>query len=231
MLTYFKIHKLSCAFLHKSSVLSAYIYAPNQHSENLENMTHHLQHNMRPWCLRGEVIHGHGRGGTQLGYPTANIKLDEATVKSLTPYAETVMFGWGCIEPEVTSEGTGDAGTKPTETQIKGEHLGPFPMALSVGTNIHFKETTLSAEAHFLHVFPENFYGRIIRIIALDIVRVQTSFDSLEALIAAIDNDIMKINAELAKPEHEKYQKHELMLPYSKLTQDMMAHLPHFTEI
>ncbi|CCW69490.1 unnamed protein product [Phytomonas sp. Hart1] len=194
-------------------------------------MTHPLQNKMRPWCLRGEVIHGHGRAVRDLGSPTANVKLGEAALKSLSPYVETVMFGWGCIEPEVPSQGEDISNANLKKTQIKDAHLGPFPIALSVATNLFYNDNELSVEAYFLHEFPEDFYGRIIRIIALDIVRVQTSFDSLEALIKAIEGDMIKIRDEIKKPEYEKYKEHEFMNPHTQLSQEVLAQLPYFKEI
>ena len=123
---------------------------------------------MAVWGLRGAVVHGHGRGGSQLGFPTANVALTPAITAALAPMKNGVFAGWACVEPET---GVG------------------YPMVMSVGFNPHFKDKDLTAEVHFVHKFPEDFYGKCIRVAVLERIREMQKYDSLQALIDDITND------------------------------------------
>ncbi|CAG9582671.1 riboflavin kinase/fmn adenylyltransferase-like protein [Leishmania major strain Friedlin] len=162
---------------------------------------------MRPWFLRGRVIHGFGRGGTQLGYPTANLELSEAAIDFLKPYDNFVLWGWGCVEaaePNTWEAHAEDASHAP---------LGPFPFVMSIGNNPQFKNVDVSAEVHFLHKFDGDFYGRVVRIITLERIRSQSAFTTLEELIRTIDCDVVFAEEHLKMPEWAPYGQHEMVNP------------------
>lgn len=159
---------------------------------------------MFPWFLRSKVIHGFGRGGSQLGFPTANLELSEGIVTQLLPYKETVLYGWGCIE-SYESDTDNLSGSSPNKL------LGPFPFAMSVGTNPHFKNTEVSVEPYFIHEFPEDFYDSVVRILVLGKIRNSLSFSSLESLIETIKNDVSKSLIALASQECEVWKSHPLI--------------------
>jgi riboflavin kinase len=129
------------------------------------------------WGIRGTVIHGHGRGGTMLGFPTANIELDAATIDRLVAINNDVCYGWAMVED---SEVPGAS---------KAAAYGILPMVMSVGHNPHFKDRALSVEAHFIHKFDADFYGATIRVVSCGIVRKMGSFTTLDALIQEINQD------------------------------------------
>jgi Riboflavin kinase len=59
---------------------------------------------------------------------------------------------------------------------------------------------------HVLHQFEEDFYGETVRAIATGRVRGMEKFGSLEALIAAIDNDKRVALGKVAQLPHSSYR-------------------------
>jgi riboflavin kinase len=134
------------------------------------------------WGLRGIVVRGHQRGGTMLGFPTANVYLDDATIARLAPMSNGVFYGWAAVEPDTAAV---------------------YPMVLSVGFNPHFKDQHLTVEVHFMHKFTgdkADFYGASMRLVALGRLRDQKAYEGLESLIADINGDVRAATALLAAP-------------------------------
>ncbi|XP_010725857.1 riboflavin kinase-like, partial [Meleagris gallopavo] len=69
-------------------------------------------------------------------------------------------------------------------------------------------------ETHIIHTFKEDFYGEILSIAIIGYIRPEKNFDSLDALIAAIQEDIEEAKRQLDLPEH------------LKLKEDNFFHLP-----
>lgn len=177
---------------------------------------------MFPWFLRSKVIHGFGRGGSQLGFPTANLELNEEIITQLLPFKETVLYGWGCIE-------SCESDTEKPSASSSTKLLGPFPFAMSVGTNPHFKNALVSVEPYFVHEFPADFYDSVVRILVLGKIRESLAFSSLDSLIETIKNDVSKTLKVLASQECEMWKGHALItssdfdalsLPYLKFISD-----------
>ncbi|KPI86087.1 riboflavin kinase/fmn adenylyltransferase-like protein [Leptomonas seymouri] len=163
---------------------------------------------MKPWFLRGEVIHGFGRGGSQLGFPTANLKLDQEAVEFLKPYDNQVLWGWGCIEVESASRHADEALRSAAAAQ-----LGPFPFAMSIGNNPQFKNVDCSAEVHFFHDFHADFYNCVVRIITLEKIRMQSAFTTLEKLIQAIEADVAFAKEHMKMEQWAPYKHHKMVQP------------------
>uniref|UniRef100_A0A3Q0QVX1 Riboflavin kinase n=1 Tax=Amphilophus citrinellus TaxID=61819 RepID=A0A3Q0QVX1_AMPCI len=133
-----------------------------------------------PYFCRGEVIRGFGRGSKELGIPTANFP--DSVVDNLpTDISTGIYYGWACV-------GNGDV----------------YKMVMSIGWNPYYKNTKKSMETHVIHKFKEDFYGEILSVVMVGYIRPERSFDSLEALIAAINSDIEEAKGKLELPEHRK---------------------------
>jgi len=116
----------------------------------------------RRYDLRGTVIHGDGRGGRMLGYPTANLQLDEPYVIPRNGvYAIYVRLG-----SEVFS-GVMNIGFKPT---------------------FQTGEMKQTLEAH-LFDFTRDIYGEKLTIEFVGYLRSERKFTSIDALIAQIHAD------------------------------------------
>ncbi|WP_199431910.1 bifunctional riboflavin kinase/FAD synthetase [Qaidamihabitans albus] len=124
----------------------------------------------RPHRLEGIVVRGDGRGH-DLGYPTANL----STPRFAAVPADGVYSCWF------------------VRSTAPGERL---PAAVSVGTNPTFSGRERTVEAFVLDV-DEDFYGQHV---ALDFVcrlRGQVAFDSAEALVEQIDDDVARTRSVL----------------------------------
>lgn len=115
--------------------------------------------------IEGTVVHGAGRGGTALGFPTANI---EWTPGAAIP-ADGVYAGWFQHHSDRDSH----------------RHAA----AISVGTNPTFEGTARTVEAHLLD-FDGDLYGEHVRLDFTERLRGQITFDGLEPLIKQIETDV-----------------------------------------
>ncbi|HEX2144299.1 MAG TPA: bifunctional riboflavin kinase/FAD synthetase [Glycomyces sp.] len=115
----------------------------------------------RDFGIEGAVVHGEGRGGSSLGFPTANLAIAPGTAIP----ADGVYAGW----------------------LHRDSHR--YPAAISVGTNPTFdgKERTVEA---FLLDFSGDLYGAEVRLDFTTRLRGQIAFDGVEPLIAQIETDV-----------------------------------------
>jgi riboflavin kinase/FMN adenylyltransferase len=120
----------------------------------------------RPYRLWGDVVHGEGRGRA-LGVPTANLALP----------ARMALPGSGVYAGHLDPGGEALA-------------AGGLPALVSVGTKPQFGGSRLEVEAHVLD-FDGDLYGRRVGISFEHRVRgAQTRFDSVDALVARMHEDI-----------------------------------------
>jgi len=115
----------------------------------------------RPHRLEGVVVRGEGRGGSELGYPTANL---DVAAHGAVP-ADGIYAGWFVL---------GDRRS---------------PAAISIGTNPTFSGKDRTVEAFVLDG-GANFYGRRVALDFVRRLRGQIKYDSVQPLIAQIDRDV-----------------------------------------
>jgi riboflavin kinase/FMN adenylyltransferase len=124
-----------------------------------------------PWFVTGEVIHGEKRG-RELGYPTANIRLDNNCGLKHGIYAVRVGRGQG--RDQVRIDGVASFGRRPT-----------------------FDNGAPLLEI-FLFDFNDGLYGEHLDIAFIGFIREELKFDSVDALIRQMDDDSRKAHAQLA---------------------------------
>ncbi|KAJ8286341.1 hypothetical protein GJAV_G00037380 [Gymnothorax javanicus] len=130
-----------------------------------------------PFFCRGKVVRGFGRGSKELGIPTANFP--DSVVEHLpTDISTGVYFGWASV-------GGGDV----------------HKMVMSIGWNPFYKNTKKSMEAHLIHRFKEDFYGKILNVLIVGYIRPERSFSSVESLVAAIHCDTEEAKRRLDSTE------------------------------
>ena len=121
------------------------------------------------YTVRGEVIHGEKRG-RDLGYPTANIRLDPASGLAHGIYA------------------------------VRAKIDGRWHEAVaSFGRRPHFDNGAPLLET-FVFDFKGDLYGKDIEIAFVAYLRGEAKFDSLEALITQMDADCREARRLLARP-------------------------------
>jgi riboflavin kinase/FMN adenylyltransferase len=119
----------------------------------------------RYYQISGTVIKGQNRGGRLLGFPTANLRVDDELIPKGGVYAVTVF--------------------------LNGEI---YKGVSNLGYNPTFGENALSVETHLLG-FSGDLVGRIIKINFLQRLRDEKKFAGVEELIAQIKRDIKKAKA------------------------------------
>lgn len=119
-----------------------------------------------PHRIRATVVHGAHRGRT-LGYPTANLSPE---LEGLVP-ADGVYAAW------LTVDGV------------------RYPSAVSVGNNPTFDGVPeKQVEAHALDANPD-LYNRLAELAFVDVVRGMRTFDSVDALIAQMGDDELRVRS------------------------------------
>lgn len=129
----------------------------------------------RCYHIHGEVQRGKQRGGAEIGFPTANLKLSE---EDLCPkkgvYVTQVLYG-GKMYGSVTN----------------------------IGYNPTFGENELVVETHIFD-FNKDIYGQPIRLNLLRYLRGEMKFNSIEELSAQIQKDVATAKQVLAEAAKER---------------------------
>src|SRR4030081_728559 len=120
-----------------------------------------------PWFISGLVIHGEKRG-RDLGYPTANIRLDKNCSLKHGIYAVRV-----------------------------GRGAERFDAVASFGRRPTFDNGAPLLEV-FLFDFKGDLYGTVLDVAFIRFIRDELKFDTLEALIRQMDDDSARARAALA---------------------------------
>ncbi len=131
----------------------------------------------RPYQVRGKVIRGRDRGGSQLGFPTANIKLHDELCPKFGVYAVTVETVNG------TFRGVANIGFSPT-----------------------FDDHLFTVEVHILDDFEKDIYDTRIRVNFIARLRDEKKFSGVSELSSQIEKDIVtaKEILENVRPENIK---------------------------
>lgn len=115
----------------------------------------------RHYQIRGTVARGRDRGGKLLGCPTANINLHDELAPHTGVYAVTVEC-------------------------LGAKHMG----VANIGYSPTFDDQVFTVEVHLLD-FDQDIYGDHIRVNFIQRIRDEEKFDSIGALSAQIERDIV----------------------------------------
>lgn len=138
----------------------------------------------REFSVTAVVERGAGRGGKELGYPTAN---QYAADTDAVP-ADGVYAGWFTVLPDVDVVGSDSLGP------IDGD-MEPgirYPAAISVGTNPTFGDHRRSIESFVLDR-DADLYGRAARVEFIAKVRDMVKFDSVDELLENMARDVARV--------------------------------------
>jgi riboflavin kinase/FMN adenylyltransferase len=124
-----------------------------------------------PWFVTGEVIHGEKRG-RDLGYPTANIRLDKNCGLKHGIYAVRVGLNQG--KDQVRFDGVASFGRRPT-----------------------FDNGAALLEV-FLFDFKGDLYGNRLDVAFIGFIRDELKFATIDALVRQMDDDSARARAVLA---------------------------------
>jgi riboflavin kinase / FMN adenylyltransferase len=124
-----------------------------------------------PWFVTREVVHGEKRG-RDLGFPTANMRLDPNCALRHGIYA--VRVGRGKGKDQQRLDGVASFGRRPT-----------------FDNGAPLLET-------FVFDFTGDLYGEVLDVAFIGYIRDELKFDGVEALIRQMDDDAAKARAALA---------------------------------
>ncbi|MDR3629335.1 MAG: bifunctional riboflavin kinase/FAD synthetase [Desulfocapsaceae bacterium] len=116
----------------------------------------------RYYQIRGEVQRGKQRGGKEIGFPTANLHIDE----------EDLLPRYGVYVCQVMYDGRKYGGV------------------INIGFNPTFSENKLIAEAHIFD-FNQDIYGKPIKVNILHFLREEKKFSGIKELSAQIAQDVI----------------------------------------
>jgi riboflavin kinase / FMN adenylyltransferase len=114
----------------------------------------------RYYQINGKVVTGRNRGGKLLGFPTANINLQDELCPKTGVYAVTAEF--------------------------KGKQ---YNGVANIGYSPTFEDKIFTVEVHLID-FNENMYGENIRVNFISRIRDEKKFSGIEELSNQIKNDI-----------------------------------------
>ncbi|KAJ7368058.1 riboflavin kinase [Mycena albidolilacea] len=147
-----------------------------------------------PILLAGPVQKGFGRGGKELGCPTAN--LPDESITPISSVAKTgVYYGWAQVLPP-----------KDGKTELCQDDIRVLPMVMSLGWNPFYKNEVLTAEIHIMHEFKSDFYGYDMNALVLGYIRPELDYTTREALIEDIEIDKRVALNSLDRPAYAKYK-------------------------
>ncbi|AKK09035.1 bifunctional riboflavin kinase/FAD synthetase [Corynebacterium testudinoris] len=128
-----------------------------------------------PYTITGPVVRGAGRGGKELGFPTANqYFLDDVALP-----ADGVYAGWFTVKGPRAIDGDMEPGVA-------------YPAAISVGTNPTFGDERRSVESFILDR-DADLYGYEADVAFIGHIRSMEKFNSVDELLTAINNDVNKV--------------------------------------
>lgn len=128
----------------------------------------------RPYQIRGEVQIGKQRGGKEVGYPTANLRVDP----------DDLVPRHGVYVSQVICEGKCYGGV------------------LNIGHNPTFGKQDLVAETHIFD-FNQDIYGKPIKVNLLKFLRGERKFAGIAELAAQIGRDVVEAKRVLSEQRKE----------------------------
>ena len=170
----FTVEQLPALHLHGDIVSSTRIRELLHRGE----VAHAAQLLGRPHSVEGRVVWGRSRGGSLLGFPTANLGMDEdlllpaggvyAVLAELAPKRQSLLGVW-----------TGSSGS-----YLKG--------AANVGSNPTFGDEPLRVETHLLD-FHADIYDFFFRVYFIERLRDERKFNGASELMEQIRRDIARV--------------------------------------
>ncbi|XP_008555935.1 riboflavin kinase [Microplitis demolitor] len=142
--------------------------------------------NLLPYYAAGKIVKGFGRGSKALGIPTANFP-EEVVAQLPEGFNTGIYYGWAALEGKI------------------------YKMVMSIGWNPFYQNEKKSMEVHILHKFSNDLHGKELKVVITGFVRPEANFDSVDALIAAINNDIKIADERLDDPKMLEFKSSEFL--------------------
>ncbi len=116
--------------------------------------------------VKGEVIHGFGRGSKLLGFPTANLNILESNTSFFSSLAEGIYYGYSIL------------------------HNIKYKSVMSIGLNPTFNTTKKTFEIYLIGYQGDDFYGEELEVTIVDFIRESVKCKDIEELKEWIRRDV-----------------------------------------
>ena len=126
----------------------------------------------RPFSVVGTVVHGDGRGGPELGFPTANLHLEQG----LAQPGDGIYAAWAYLADGSSAMAAVSIGRRPT----------------------FYEDAAPLIEAHLLD-FAGDLYGLELKLSFVARLRGEERYDTIDALIEQIARDVHNTRIALEK--------------------------------
>jgi len=152
-----------------------------------------------PFMLEGEVVHGDKRG-RDLGMPTANVVPDDRLVAP----GHGVYAGWAHVNPipaqpaasnPIPAQPAEPAASNLIPAQPAEPAASGFAAAINVGVRPTFETGRGLLVEPYLIGFDGDLYGQTLRIAFLERMRGERRFESAEALVEQMSEDVAQAQA------------------------------------
>tara|TARA_B100000780_G_C20938175_1_gene374113 strand:+ start:140 stop:673 length:534 start_codon:yes stop_codon:yes gene_type:complete len=151
-----------------------------------------------PLLLASVVAKGFGRGAKLLGCPTANMPLEQ--LGDVADRLEAGIYaGWAQI---LDGEGENESCKSPSPGKV-------YKAVTSIGWNPYFDNKEKTVEPHIMHYDGEDFYGCRLKLLVVARLRDEANFNSMEALIEAIQQDIRDTDKCLEGEDYQVLANHD----------------------
>jgi len=155
--------------------------------------------------MTSTVVHGFGRGSTDLGIPTAN--LDRSAIKLYKSATDTIHQSL-CFDDLPCGIYWGFCRIGNTTKENGRDNTTVYKTAVSIGYNPYYKNKEKTIEPHLIappndsrrhasscgETYMGDFYDQPIRLSVCGYLRPEAPFEGLDKLVEAIKGDI--VNAE-----------------------------------
>ena len=142
----------------------------------------------RSLFLQGQVTHGYGRGSKKLGVPTANLPHYDKQLQE-NDVTRGVYYGWA---------------------KVYGREGAEVPCVANIGKSPTFEgqENPVNiVEVHVIDPITEDFYGSFIRVALVGFLRPECKFDSFDALVTQINQDVQDASSACASADASLMEK------------------------
>ena len=141
--------------------------------------------------LEGEIVKGFGRGSKEIGCPTANFSQEVVESKLPKSFGAGIYLGWA---------------------RLSDDSQNVEKAVISIGWNPFYGNTKKSVETHIIKTYDADFYGSWMKLNICGYIRPELNFESLDALVTAINDDIEHAKLHLEKEETFQKMKNDEFL-------------------
>jgi len=167
-------------FYQSEYILNLKVHPKNDELQHWNNVAYLDE----PIYVNSDIVEGFGRGGRQLGIPTANLRMTSEIEEKLSGARNGVFFG----RARFTS----------FPKSLHGKEEKIYDCVMSLGYNPYYENKSRTFEVHLMEDFDDDFYSASLAVEVLGYIRCQADMKLFDHLIKFIHNDYQVAKNELS---------------------------------